>query len=169
MRKTLRDDVQAVFYVGNRFVVYDDGQSIARNITVAVSRFLRSVVTAAALRHLRFLELVFPPDAWLRQGDDALVLQAWIDIVKWAREMVNVAVLTIRVVAAFDNELETARAVTGERLANTGSFIDSPEEVALRTREEGIKRLTGFMRTVCPLARLGNMRGFYAHPAALWK
>lgn len=167
--KTLREDDQAVFYASNRFVVHDNGQSIARNATAVVSSFLRSVVTADALRHLRFLELVLPPDAWPEAGNDAVALQAWTETIDWARGKMNVAALTIRVVVALDNEIETTRAVTGEGLANTGGFIDSPEEVAPMTREEGIERIAGFMRTVRPLARLGNMHAFYAQPGALWK
>lgn len=55
----------------------------------------------------------------------------------------------------------TSPAVKREGLANNGGFfIDSPEGVALMTREQGIERITGFMRTVRPLARLGNMHAF---------
>lgn len=167
--RTLRADSQAVFYAGNRFVVHDDGQSTARDATVVASRFLRSVVTADALRYLRFLEFVFPPDAWPRADKISSVLQMWDKTLDWAEEEINTAALTIRIIVALDVDIDMTPAVAGEGRANAGGFIDSPEEGIPMAREQGIERIAGFMRVVRPLALLRGLHAFYAHPGGLWK
>lgn len=93
----------------------------------------------------------------------------WDKTLTWAKKEINAAALTIRVIVALDVDIDTIPAVMGEGWTNSGGFIDTPEEVDLMTREQGIERIAGFMRVVRPLALLGGLQAFYAHPGALWK
>jgi hypothetical protein len=64
------------------------------------SQFLREVVPAHCLAHLRFLEFVFPPylyDHWPQPEDPAM--QDWCLTVDWLRDKINARGLTVSFVA----------------------------------------------------------------------
>jgi hypothetical protein len=118
--RTLSQDAQLVFFSSNRFIVHDykacppwelphighslDERTPKRdypNERLAVSQFLREVVPIPCLGHLRFLEIVFPPDppsGWPQAGHPAM--NDWWETVDWLQDKINAPGLTLRLVGA---------------------------------------------------------------------
>ncbi|KAK3295062.1 uncharacterized protein B0H64DRAFT_402507 [Chaetomium fimeti] len=115
--RTLYRDAQLVFFTTNRFVVHDfrmlppfsmphprrgNSEIVIVNYPLkrlAASQFLREVVPAHCLAHLRFLELVFPPylpSTW--PGTDHPAMRDWWETVGWLRDKINGPALTLRLV-----------------------------------------------------------------------
>ncbi|KUI64352.1 hypothetical protein VM1G_11165 [Cytospora mali] len=167
--KTLYKDAQAVFYSGNRFVVFDRhsdppwNREVERDSLVGdnegypyprlgASIFLRERVPKDCLHHLRFLELVFPAwdhDVWPTEGQG--VLQDWKDTLEWARDKLNVGGLTVRLIAMDASDWE------------------QPLSRMNMTREQGIQVIAGYMRLLGPLVCLGDLRRFYAQLVSPWR
>lgn len=167
--KTLYKEAQAVFYSGNRFVVFDRHSHLPWNREVerdsligpnegypyprlGASIFLRERVPRDCLPYLRFLELVFPAwdhDVWPTEGQ--AVLQDWKHTLEWARDKLNVGALTIRLIAM------------------DASDWDQPLSRVNMTWEQGVKVISAYMRLLGPLAGLGDLRRFYAHLVSPWR
>jgi hypothetical protein len=119
----------------------------------AASEFLRDVVPARCLAHLRFLELVFPAYEPLPPNDHPAV-QDWCGILDWVRGIINAPALVIRFVMA-----ELHFQAVGD--ARQGL-----------TEEQGYEILFGYMRVmhpVKPLVREDGLAGFYVQAAYPWR
>ncbi|KAK4099286.1 hypothetical protein N658DRAFT_430225 [Parathielavia hyrcaniae] len=136
--RALCQDAQLVFFSTNRFIIYDfksfppwelqntslDSNDLAYDYPydrLAASQFLRDVIPAHCLAHLRFLELVFPPyfpRNW--PPTDHQAMRHWRETVAWLRDKINGPALTLRVVAAEfgdwtpDHYIETITAEEGD-------------------------------------------------------
>jgi hypothetical protein len=65
--------------------------------------FLREIVPADCLGHLRFLELVFPPynhNSWPSDGHPAM--QDWHETIDWVKDKINAPALTVRMMMGGD-------------------------------------------------------------------
>ncbi|KAK3292965.1 uncharacterized protein B0H64DRAFT_425758 [Chaetomium fimeti] len=121
--RALRQEAEFVFFSHNRFIVHDFHASqpwtipsVQRKLGTpdmsspekyypferyAASEFLRDIVPAGCLAHLRFLELVFPPyvpHGWPRKEHTAP--WDWLATVRWIQSRVNAPALTIRLIMA---------------------------------------------------------------------
>ncbi|EAQ86274.1 predicted protein [Chaetomium globosum CBS 148.51] len=121
----------------------------------AASHFLREIVPANCLGHLRFLELIFPPYnhlCWPHDGHP--VLQDWIATVEWMKTALNTPGLALWMTMA-------------------GTVSRSPNRPEHRTelsQAQGDAVLAGYDRILQPLACLGGELGqFYADFAWPWK
>lgn len=123
------------------------------NKRFAASEFLRDVVPARCLAHLRFLELVFPPYDPLPHNDHPAVLD-WCATLDWVRGKINAPALTIRFV-----------------MADLYAAAEDRRRGAV-TKEEGIEILKGYervMQPVKPLVRDDGLAGFYVQAAYPWR
>jgi hypothetical protein len=161
----LRREAEFVFFSHNRFIVHDyqpcrPWQLPALQIQYpnapdpfgprdyypfrryAASEFLRDVIPADCLTHLRFLELVFPPyvpHGWPQKEHDAV--WDWFAMVRWLRGRINAPALTIRLVMAdFHMEPSVGRNVMTKPLAKQildgNKFIMHPLRALVR--EDGL-------------------------------
>ena len=120
----------------------------------AASEFLRDVVPAPALAHLRFLELVFPPYAaatW--PGAEHPAARDWLAAAGWLRDGLNLPALTLRVV--FMDESNGA-----------------PDRAGQATAEEAAALLRAYRDLLRPLRGLAAPPGlarFYGHFRYPWQ
>lgn len=159
--RLLREDANRVFFSSNRFVVIDGPTMFLfgpphpgeyESNRLAASQFLRDVVPAGCHRHLRSLELVFPPwspGSWPRDQKHP-TLQDWSDTVDWVKDKINRPALTMRVTAKFNDD----EGGTGDPFEVTD---DEAEEI--RAVYLGI--------ILQPLARLGGIDGLGGFSADL--
>ena len=172
--RTLSQEAQHVFFSRNRFIIHDykayavwelpspqqgaspgPGElpdSPERNSypfeKFAASEFLRDVVPASALAHLRFLELVFPPypsATW--PGPEHPAARDWPSTVAWLRDRLNLPGLTLRVVA-----MDVSNG-TPDRFGEA-----TAEEIAAL-----LKVYTHLVRPLRGLAEPPGLARFYAH------
>ena len=161
----LSQEAQYVFFSRNRFIVYDykmcpawavpssPGQKplpVSVGQRFAVSEFLREVVPASALTHIRFLELVFPPyppSTW--PGIEAV--RNWWDLVDWLQDKVNLQGLTLRII-----------------VVDSSNGAPQPPQI---TNEGGKAVMTAYMDLLQPLQQLAKLglAEFYAHFAYPWE
>ncbi|EAQ91883.1 predicted protein [Chaetomium globosum CBS 148.51] len=174
--RTLSQEAQHVFFSRNRFIVHDykvfptwwlpslqpspssDPHSPQHGAypfkRFVASEFLRDVVPAPALSHLRFLELVFPPyppTTW--PGPDHPAVRDWAAVVGWLRDRLNLPVLTLRVVV-------------------TDESNGTPDRARGATPEEAATQLGAYTALLRPLQRLAEPPGlarFYAHFQYPWE
>lgn len=173
--RLLYRDAQLVFFSGNRFVVHDvwatpsrapspiqdepSTSTITRNKEcypykrLAASDFLRNVVPADCLAHLRLLEIVFPP--YLPHGwplDEHPAMVDWRATVVWMRGKIDAPALTIRIV-----------------------FADFLGEVVGRrelSQDQGMWIVRGYQRIIYPfrvLVRDDGLAGLYVQAAYPWR
>ena len=161
--RALCADAEFVFFSGNRFVVHDHHamppwavpDDAAQQERFGASVFLRDIVPARCLAHLRFLELVFPPYAphnW--PTDEHPAIQDWRATVDKLRASINAPALTIRIVMA-DFHL-----------------LDVPEGRGAVTQDQVNDVLGGYARIARPLGPLVRdhaLAGFYAQLALPWR
>jgi hypothetical protein len=123
----------------------------------AVSEFLRDVVPASALAHLRFLELVFPPypsTTW--PGPDHPATQDWQATIAWLRDgpKLSLPALTLRMMVMDESNGTPDRP----------SSEDTPEEAAAL-----LKAYTHLMRSLRGLGEQPpGLARFYAHFRYRW-
>lgn len=158
--RLLREDTNLVFFSGNRFVVMDGPAmcpfgppypGVYESNRLAASRFLKDAVPAGCHRHLRFLELVFPPWApgsW-PQDENHPTLQDWSDTVDWVKNRINGPALTMRMTAKFHRDE-----------GHAGYPLELTEAEAEETMEV-------YFRILRPLARLGGIDGLASFSADL--
>ena len=105
MSKAVSEIAREVFLGANRFVVVPEGGGWL-TCRYAVDRspermpaaiFLTWVVPRGALRHLRFLEVVFPPfrTPWMLSHEPAY--QQWQEAIEMVRDHLTLPALTLRV------------------------------------------------------------------------
>ncbi|KAL2190531.1 hypothetical protein L209DRAFT_762724 [Thermothelomyces heterothallicus CBS 203.75] len=166
--RTLYEDAQYVFFSKNRFTVHDYKISPPwalpfvedceedelppkypyPNERFAASHFLREIVPAPSLAHLRFLELVFPPyrpGSWPETHHPAM--QDWRATIDWLRPRINTRRLTLQLA-----------------VSNVGDTALEPYYRPI-TAEGARDMLKAYMDLVQPLARLADdgLARFYAH------
>ncbi|KAK3898469.1 hypothetical protein C8A05DRAFT_47235 [Staphylotrichum tortipilum] len=187
--RVLYEDALFVFFSGNRFVVYDYEPSPPWKIPIpeqyrednrpthpmpthpfhaerfAISEFLREVVPRRSLRHIRFLELLFPPYrpplCWPESDHPAF--QDWQATVDWLKDKANLPGLTIRLVVvpqgrvfprsvyrpitldevetvmtAYSDLLQPLRQLATHGLARFYAHFPSPLEWTLEGRERAV-------------------------------
>ncbi|KAK3903267.1 hypothetical protein C8A05DRAFT_43477 [Staphylotrichum tortipilum] len=160
--RSLREDAEFVFFTTNRFIVCDGDQLYPWRFPrdeedpdpeaypferFAASMFLRDIVPAHCLTHLRFVELVFPPynpEVWPQRDHPARL--DWYNTVRWLRDKIKAPALTIRFVMA------------------EFYCIRLPPHRDLFTKEEGHAIVRGWadiMHALSPLARVDGLGGFY--------
>lgn len=136
-----------------RDVDWDDGQEEGGylNPSFGASKFLRDIVPTDCLRHLRFLELVYPAwDANVWPPDGQPCLHEWNDTLAWAREHgLNGAALTVRLIAMDASDWE------------------QPLSRRRMTREQGVRVIARYMRLVGCLG--GELGRFYAQLVSPWR
>ncbi|KAK4102443.1 hypothetical protein N658DRAFT_566031 [Parathielavia hyrcaniae] len=149
--RTLHAESSTVFYSHNRFVVIDSpgicpfqgrrpGDDPHKSF--AASEFLRRVVPTHCLRYLGFLEVVFSAFSYAtRPRDDHPAFRDWDETVEWARDKLNLPVLTLRLVVAGHPETGPGRGPWG-----SGDT----------TRAQGKEVLATYNRLLLPLRRLGR-------------
>lgn len=172
--RTLYRDAQVVFFSSNRFVVHDlcsnrpdwvvlpSGEGLGDegypypSSRLGASIFLRDIVPTECLRHLRFLELVFPPyhyDMWPHESQPAL--RDWTDTLGWARTKLNVSGLTVRFIMAEIPQWERPGGGTHVRMR--------------KIERERVQ--AGLNRILSPLGRIlgGELSMFYAQMLLPWR
>jgi hypothetical protein len=160
--RLLYQDATLVFFSENRFAIIDSGKlpvfgpprhSGYSEHRLAACRFLRDVVPAHCLAHLRFLELVFPPDVaggWPEKGGP--VLRDWSETIDRVKDQLNFPALTIRVLAVYHDD-------------------EDPRFVAL-SGPDAKHTMEAYFRILQPLARLAGTDGlarFYAELTWPWR
>jgi hypothetical protein len=159
--RTLTQEAQYVFFSRNRFIIFDykawaewelpdspEGTSYPLE-RFAASEFLRDVVPASALAHLRFLELVFPPyppATW--PGPEHPAARDWLATLGWLRDRLTRPALTLRVMVV--DESNGAPDREGEATAEEAAAL-------LRAYADLVRPLRGLAAEPDGLAR------FYAH------
>ncbi|KAL2152301.1 hypothetical protein VTH82DRAFT_5485 [Thermothelomyces myriococcoides] len=170
--RTLYEDAQYVFFSKNRFSIHDYRMSWPWGLPsedsvengpppeyypypyerFAVSHFLREVVPASSLAHIRSLELVFPhyfPGSW--PGTHHPAIQDWHATIDWLRPRIRTRRLTLQLaVAHLDGHIENDPPIT----------------------TQGVQELLNvYMDLVQPLARLADdgLARFYAHIPHPWR
>lgn len=151
--RPLLEDARAVFFMRNRFVITPSGgcnrpaESTPSRIEASI--FLTDVVPSNALRFLRFLEVVFPPfdKDYLRPQEPAY--QDWLQTIDHIKEKLHLPMLTLRVYMA--DHLPNGQGVTPFRNK--------------MTKEQGIKVLKMYARSLVPLSKLRGLNRFFAHLA----
>ncbi|KAK3904043.1 hypothetical protein C8A05DRAFT_42819 [Staphylotrichum tortipilum] len=122
LSRALCGDARFIFFSSNRFIVFDfriqfpwelpgfdkcvEGGPIPRYRypfgRLAASLFLRDMVPQSAVRHLRFLDLIFPPylpPSWPDAQHPAM--QEWWETVEWLRNKISAPALTLRLFVVF--------------------------------------------------------------------
>ena len=163
--RTLSAEAQYVFFSRNRFIIHDykahpawavpssPGQQplpVSGEQRFAVSEFLREVVPASALAHIRFLELVFPPylpQTW--PGIEAV--RDWWAVVERLQDKVNLSGLTLRII-----------------VMNTSNGAPPAPWI---TTAEGGALMAAYMNLLQPLQWLAELglAEFYAHFPYPWE
>ena len=105
MSKAVLENAREVFLGANRFVIVPEGDSRRTSKEIVdrtpeqmpAARFLTQVVPWGALRHLRFLEVVFPPfkTPWMLAHEPAF--KQWQEAIQIVRDHLTLPALTIRV------------------------------------------------------------------------
>ncbi|KAK3897028.1 hypothetical protein C8A05DRAFT_39422 [Staphylotrichum tortipilum] len=179
--RTLSQEAQYVFFSRNRFVIHDyeaytvwkvpspqprsspgpgglsdsperDSYPFER---FAASEFLRDVVPASALAHLRFLELVFPPypsATW--PGPEHPAARDWLSTVTWLQDRLNLPGITLRVVAMDDSNVSDVgfdQATVEERAALLEVHTDLVRPLRGLAQPPGLARFYAHIR--CPRVR----------------
>ena len=148
--RALQEDVQATFFMKNRFVITPSGgcnraaECTPRRLEISI--FLTSIVPRNALGFLKFLEVVFPPfdEDYLRPHEPAY--QDWLRTIDYITDKLYFPTLTLRVYMA--DHYPSGSDVTPFRTN--------------MTKEQAFTILNMYARTLGPLAKLNRMDRFYA-------
>ena len=179
--RALREDAQFVFFSRNRFIIHDNTAFPPWEVPLsgrhaeegpgptdpypyerlAISEFLRDVVPARALAHLRFLELAFPlyrPHSW--PGTLHPATRDWQAAVDWLQDKLNPQGLTIRLIVAEpigapDWYYHTITLVEGGKIMS--AYMDlllSLQQLA----KCGLSRF--YARLACPFEQTEEVQGY---------
>ena len=105
MSKVVLEEAREVFLGANRFVIVPEGggELTSRDIVdrsperMHAATFLTQVVPRVALRHLRLLEVVFPPfrTPWMLTHEPAY--QQWQEAIEVLQDHLTLPTLTLRI------------------------------------------------------------------------
>ena len=158
------EDAREVFLKANRFVIVPEGGSSLASTRDVVDRtpermpaalFLTQVVSLAALRHLRFLEVVFPPfrTPWMLVHEPAY--RQWQDAIAIVQNHLTLPALTLRVYFA-------------DKLAYHDPSSGSPFRDTM-TKEQAMEIYKSYMRVLMPLQGLKGLSKLFVHVAWPWE
>ena len=164
MSNAVLEDAREVFLGANRFVIVPEGGSSRGTTRDVVDRspermhaaaFLTQVVPRGALRHLRFLEVVFPPfrTPWMLAHEPAY--WQWQDAIGIVRDHLTLPTLTLRVYFA-------------DKPPYDHPSSDSPFRDTM-TKERAIEIYKSYMRVVMPLQGLTGLSKLFVHVAWPWE
>ncbi|KAK3903562.1 hypothetical protein C8A05DRAFT_32702 [Staphylotrichum tortipilum] len=187
--RALGEDAGLVFFSGNRFVVMDGpgldtvlgpppgtGDCYAYPRLAAI-QFLRDVVPARCLGHIRFLELVFPPytdGCWPWSGNP--ILDDWNETIRWLEGKANAAALVVRVVAPYVRcydqtgivlEVAQAQEIMGAYLDVASPLVSSCDDKGEGGRARFYVQLTWRMRRTQRIQRQLAHRDHYQETLAM--
>jgi hypothetical protein len=151
--RAMQGDVQAVFFMKNRFIITPvEGCTSVPESTpsrLEISVFLRNTVPSNALGFLKFIELVFPPfdEDYLRPHEPAY--QDWLQTIDYVKDKLYFPTLTLRVYMA-------DHAAHGNNVTPFNFRI---------TKEQQIRILAMWIRTLRPLSKLNRMNRFFVDVA----
>ena len=161
--KAVLEVAREVFLGANRFIIVPEGGGSWVTCRDVVDRspermpaaiFLTQAVPRGALRHLRFLEVVFPPfrTPWMLPHEPAY--QQWQEAIEIVRDHLTLPALTIRVYFA-------------DRL-----LVDHEYGTPFRhemTKEQAIEIYKSYMRILMPLQGLKGLSRLFVHAAWPWE
>ena len=161
--KAVLENAREVFWGANRFVIVPEGNhthGATRNVAdrsperMHAANFLTQVVPRGALRHLRFLEVVFPPfrTPWMLAHEPAY--QQWQEAIEIVRDHLTLPVLTLRVY-----------------FADKRSY-DHPPGPPFRdtmTKERAMEIYKSYVRVLMPLQGLKGLSKLFVHVAWPWQ
>ena len=156
--------MREVFLKANRFVIVPECGSGRVATRVVVDRtpermpaalFLTQVVPLAGLRHLRFLEVVFPPflTPWMLAHEPAY--RQWQDAIAIVQNHLTIPALTLRVY--FADKLPYDDPSSGSLFRNR------------MTKEQAMEIYKSYMRVLMPLQGLKGLSKLFIHAAWPWE
>lgn len=162
MSKAVLEIAREVFLGANRFVIVPEGDGwvTCRHIVdrsperMPAAIFLTQVVPRGALRHLRFLEVVFPPfrTPWMLSHEPAY--QQWQEAIEMVRDHLTLPALTLRVYFADKESYDNSP---------NSSFRDE------MTKEQAMEIYKSYMRIMMPLQELKGLSKLFVHVAWPWQ
>ena len=158
--KAVLEVARGVFLGANRFVIVPegDGWGTCRQVVdrsperMPAAIFLMQVVPRDTLRHLRFLEVVFPPfrTPWMLSHEPAY--QQWQDAIEMVRDHVTLPALILRIY-----------------FADKVYYADSPISFRVEmTKEQAMEVYESYMRIMMPLQELKGLSKLFVHVAWPW-
>ncbi|KAL8743364.1 MAG: hypothetical protein Q9190_004272 [Brigantiaea leucoxantha] len=159
--KAVLEIAQEVFLSANRFIIVPEGDGSGRWLTTRAvvdhsperthaAIFLTQVIPWGALRHLRFLEVVFPPFRmpWMLAHEPAYL--QWQEAIEIIRDHLTLPALTLRVYFA-------------DKFPINDSFRDT------MTKEQAMEIYKSYMRVLMPLRGLKGLNKLFVHVAWPWE
>ena len=162
--KAVLEDAREVFLNANRFLIVpecDNSRKATRDVVdrtpeqMHAALFLTQMVPLAALRHLRFLEIVFPPfrTPWMLAHEPAY--RQWQDAIAIVQDHLILPALTLRVY--FADKLPY------DDLPSGSPFRDT------MTKTQAIEIYKSYMRVMMPLQGLKGLSKLFVHVAWPWE
>ena len=152
----MRDDAERIFFRSNRFIVRPtDGPFVIPETAPSrfeASLFLRSAVRSSALRHLRDLEIIFPPFETDYCPHNGLAHLDWSQTLDWARDKVSQSALSLRIHVA-----------NHHKAGYTVGYYH-----AQLTKKQGVEMLKTYLRILEPFAQWTELRRFHLHLSWPW-
>ena len=163
MSKAVLEVAREVFLGANRFVIVPEGgntHAATRDVVdrsperMHAANFLTQVVPRGALRHLRFLEVVFPPfrTPWMLAHEPAY--QQWQEAIAIVRDHLTLPALTLRVYFADKRSYE---------------YPPGPPFRDTMTKEQAMEIYKSYMRVMMPLQGLKGLSKLFVHVAWPWQ
>ena len=117
--------------------------------------FLTQMVPLAALRHLRFWEVVFPPfrTPWILAHESAY--RQWQDTIVSVQDHLTLPALNLRIYFA-------------DKLPYDDTSPSSPFRITM-TKEQAIEIYKSYMRILMPLQGLNRLSKLFVHVAWPWE
>ena len=161
--KAVLEVAREVFLGANRFVIVPEGGGswvTCRDIVdrsperMPAAMFLTQVVPRGALRHLRFLEVVFPPfrTPWMLPHEPAY--QQWQEAIEIVRDHLTLPALTLRVYFADRQPIHHDFGTTFRHAM---------------TKEQAMEIYKSYMRILMPLQGLKGLSKLFVHAAWPWE
>ena len=163
--KAVLEGAREVFLGANRFIIVPEGDGSRRTPTIDVvdrspermhaAIFWTQVIPRGALRHLRFVEVVFPPFRmpWMLAHEPAY--RQWQEAIEIVRDHLTLPALTLRVY-----------------FADKFPYDDPSSHSLFRdtmTKEQAMEIYKSYMRVLMPLQRLKGLSKLFVHLAWPWE
>ncbi|KAK0516830.1 hypothetical protein JMJ35_001433 [Cladonia borealis] len=158
--KAVLELAREVFLGANRFLIVPEGDGCDRTGREIVDRtpermpatdFLTQVVPRGALRHLRFLEVVFPPfrTPWMLAHEPAF--KQWQQAIEIVRDHLTLPALTLRVCFADKSPYDFP--------------YNPPFRTTINNKEGAMEIWVSYMRIMYPLRGLKGLSKLFVHAA----